>query len=359
MTFRKRPPSDPPLSMALAGWGLAGLLLGGGSLQAGTTGAAFLKPNPSVRSQALGNVTPAAQGAQAVGANPAMVDPASSKGELYTSFFQTWEESNNAQMAYAHNLNSRLAWGLSVAVSDSGSSEGTDLHGQPTGQTATSQNGTLTGALAKEMKRGVRVGAAARVFQSTLADNQSDLGWSADLGATAQSKHFLLGVSAHQLGPGLTYVEQRDPLPSSIKVGLAWTSGPISVMGGYHTSLADDESEGAIGMEYRLKILAFRAGLKNQFGEDEDLAQTSASETAFLDNTTLGFGLSLPNNLKLDYAFSQTAPDWGASHSAALTWAWGKRPVPPKPPRKLAPRTGPKPSSPSKNPAPPRQKLKQ
>jgi hypothetical protein len=358
MTFRKRPSSDPPLSMTLAGWGLAIVFFGSGSLHGGSSGAAFLKPNPSVRSQALGDVTPAARGAQAVGANPALIDPVSSKAELDTSFFQTWEESNNARLAYAHNLNPRLAWGVSLAVSDSGSTEGTDPYGQPTGQNAASQNGTVTGALAKELKRGVRVGAAARVFQSTLADNQSDVGWSGDLGATAQSAHFLVSLSVHQLGPGLTYIEQRDPLPSSLKIGLSWTSGPISLMSGYDASLSDNESQAAIAVEYRLGLVALRGGFKNQLTDNTDYARTSSAGNGILDNTTLGFGFILPNNFKLDYAFSQITPDWNPTHSAALTWSWGKRPVPPKLRKKPTPSVGLKAPAAAPKPAPARQKLK-
>lgn len=335
------------------------LLLGTHSICAGESGAAFLNQNPSVRSQALGDVSLAAQGAQAIGINPAMIGPVSSKGEVDTSYFQSWEESSNARLAYAHNLNYRHAWGLSVAASDSGDSQSTDSFGQTTGRTASSQNGTLTGAFAGQIRRGVRLGAAGRVFQSTLADEKTAVSWSADVGMTAQSKKFLVGVCATQLGPGLKHINQKDPLPGVVHIGGTWNTGPISLMGGYQIPLVDEGSQGALALEYRLKILALRMGYKNQFGGKNDSATSNNSGAdSLFENLTLGFGLSLPRNFKMDYAFRQTNPDWGPSHSAALSWAWGARPLPPKPQKKWAPPNAAKPTPPARRPPAPRQKLK-
>lgn len=339
-------------------WALLALVLGAVGGHAGSPGASFLKPNPSVRSQGLGDVSLGGEGAQAVGLNPARVAPISAKAEMDTSFFRTWEDSNNARVSYARNLDHRRAWGISVAVAHSGSSESTDIYGQPTGQTPSSQNAVLTAALARELKKGVRLGAAGRVFQSSLANKKSNCGWSVDVGASGQLDPFMLSVSVHQLGPGIRYVSQRDPLPSSLNIGLVWNTGPVSWLGGYDTGLNWEETTGSLAMEYQLKIIALRAGIKNRLGGKEDFAQASASGVdGLLDNTTLGFGLALPGNLKLDYAFSQKSADWGPTHSVAMTWSWGIRPVP-KPKKKWTQPTPAKPAFPVKPPASPRQKLK-
>lgn len=331
------------------------ILMNGSRLWGTSAGAAFLKIQTSVRAKALGGATVAAQGAQALGENPALLAPLRSKSELDASFVQLWEDSTNVNLAYTNALSLRTAWGVSTTYSDFGSSEERDSSGQATGQKNATHHGIASAALSKTITPGLRWGITGRVFQSTLADQPSDIAGSVDLGAAAQSKKFLFSASVHQLGPGIKYIDQQDALPSALRLDAAWETKPFSIMIGFHSSLTEGGSDGVLGVEYRLKAMALRAGMRTELSGEEDLAMAAQSKAnEMLNDVTMGFGLTLYRNLRMDYAFSQNAPDWGPAHSLALTWAWGDPPLPPKPPKKLNKSPWSKPVKPPSKTKPPR-----
>lgn len=325
-------------------------------LSAQTPGAAFLSENASVRAGALGDISVAARGAQALGANPAQVPPPHERHELYTSFIQPWGDSTEGQVAFASALTARQSWGLSALFSNSGKTTPRNAVGQPTGGNTATHHEKITGAYSLELRKGIRWGVAGNAFQSTLAGEKSGETWSADTGIILSTKKWLFSATLNHLGPGIKYLDQRDPLPRVIELDTSWEPGPVSILAGYQKSLVGSGSRGALGCEYRFRGLALRTGLELFQTGSEDLAlnnQSTANE--LIDNLTMGFGLHLGQRLHLDYAIRQNSSDWGPAHSAALTWTWGNLPRAPQPQKNLSKKKKP---SPKKTSPPQKRRIK-
>lgn len=328
-------------------------------LSAKEPGAAFLMVDSSVRLVALGGVATAAEGAQALGSNPALLPPLHGKSELYASFNQLWGDTTDGHVAFASALNSKQSWGLSATFLDAGTTPGRDELGQPTGGNTATHHETGTGAFSWEFWRGLRAGISGNLYQSTLARERSGASWAVDTGVSLHRKKILYSLSLNHLGPGIKYVDQRDPLPSVLQLDASWELGATTVLAGYHRSLVGPDAQGALGFEYRLRALSLRAGLHTRLGGPSDLAFENQSTTnQLLDNLTTGLGLQLGKSLRMDYAFKQSAPDWGPAHSLALTWTWGESPRATSPSKTVAKlrQTSPKPSD-KKNPPPSHKKL--
>ena len=310
-------------------------------LGAQTPGAAFLSVDPSVRSVALGGVTTAARGAQAVGANPALITPEQDGSEFYASFSQLLEDSTNGHVAVASRYSPITTWALSgTFLGSSGDSVGRDLFGQPTGVDTGSRHVTAAGALSRDFGRGIRGGVAGKMIQSTLAGETSGITWALDAGVAFTVKEVLVSAALNHLGPGIQYIDQRDDLPRQFRLDGAWEPGPLSLMAGYHQSLAGAGSEAMMGFEYRLGVLALRAGLRTSLGGADDLAFNSqGTADQLMDNLTTGFGLKISPRLRMDYAFQQSTSDLGATHSLGLAWTWGNVPRDPSPPAKATSKT--------------------
>ncbi len=294
-------------------------------LGAKTPGAAFLAVDPSVRAESLGGISAAAFGAEALGANPALVTPLHGRSEFYATFSQLWGDTSDGHVAFASGLNPKTAMALSARFMASDPSGGRDASGQPTGADTAARHTTVAAALSRKLARGLRVGAAGRFFESTLAGESSGVGWSVDTGVSYVVKDVLLSAAVNQLGPGIQYIRQSDPLPSVLRLETSWEPGAVTFLAGYHRSLAGSGSEAALGLEYRWRSLSLRAGLRTFLGGADNLAlEAQSTADGLLDHLTTGFGLKLGENLRLDYAFQQSAPEWGADHSLALAWTWGE-----------------------------------
>lgn len=332
------------------------LFFGPPSLLAKEPGAAFLTIDSSIRKVALGGVSTGAQGAHALGSNPALLQPLNDRSELYTSFLQLWGDTAIGHMAFATDINSKQVCGLSATVQNSQSTTERDNLGQTTGRQTATHHEKGAGAFAWEIKRGGRVGLAGNIFQSTLAGETSGVSWAVDAGASLNVKKCLFSASVNHLGPPVKYLNQQDDLPSVLMLDVSWEPGPLTLLMGYHRLLSGSGTRGALGVEYCWRALALRAGAHANLGGTKDLAWADQSTTKqIMDNLTAGFGLFLGKSLRMDYAYQQSAADWDAGHSVALTWSWGVRPTPQK---KFKSSSGLKPIPLPTKPVPPRQKLK-
>lgn len=300
------------------------------ALSAKEPGAAFLAVDSSVRSVALGGVLTAAEGAQAMGSNPAFLPPPNGTSELYASFTQLWGDTTDGHVAFASTINPKHAWGLSATFLDAGQTNGRNELGHPTGGNIATHHETVGGAFSWELTRGLRAGVLGNLYQSTLAGERSGSSWAIDTGLSLRLKKWRYSVSVNHLGPKIQYIEQRDALPSVLQLDASWEPGNLTVLGGYHKSLVGSGSQGSLGLEYRLGAISLRAGLHTQPEGTNDLTFDDQSTTnQLIDNLTTGLGLQLGKSLRMDYAFKQSAPDSGPAHSLALTWSWGAPPSSP------------------------------
>jgi hypothetical protein len=288
-----------------------------------TSGAAFLKIDPSVRNQSLGGVQPAYSfGAQAVGSNPANVCILKRTGELTASFDALQGDSNYGNVAGAFKAGGRT-WAVSATQWSSGSMDKRDDTGAVTGSFSARD---LASGLTVSQKLGpIRAGITAKGIQSTLATYSSAWTPAADLGVSMVVKNTLWGLSALNVGPGLKYRTEKDPLPSTVNGGGAVELGPVTVVAGATYRLAEKDTAASLGMEYEISVLTLRLGYKGETTSNPTLKSDGGSVQA-LSGLAMGLGVKV-GNLKVDYAMNTAAAEWGMTQRVGLTWSWGGSPA--------------------------------
>lgn len=141
------------------------------------------------------------------------------------------------------------------------------------------------------------VGVAGKYLKSTLAQTYHASTFAADVGYLAHSPEtgWSVGISALNLGGKLRYLDQADPLPATVRGGVAWQGGVPSV----HNFITAIDGEYVIdehlwhidaGVEYFwLKSYGVRMGYRFNYGDSSGL--------------TMGFGYRWKGRILVDYAY--------------------------------------------------------
>ena len=126
------------------------------------------------------------------------------------------------------------------------------------------------------------------------------------------SADYRLGFSILNLGPGLKFISERDPLPRKIKFGaeaMRVKEFPLNLTADL-TVPNDNSTYIGIGSEYWFKeIIALRLGYAGSNDEGKGIR--------------LGIGLKLREFL-FDYAYGGVG-DFGATHRIELSLRWGEK----------------------------------
>ncbi len=163
-------------------------------------------------------------------------------------------------------------------------------------------------------------GLGLKIIRKTLHDT-SAMGFALDMGASYSLRwKFLQGIrlagAVQNLGPGLKFAGESNPLPRTVRFGIAksfWGNA-------FNTGLDAIMNEGgspyaSFGLEYRLlKILALRAGYKGDRNIDK--------------NFTYGVGFENPI-FRVDYAFVPFG-ELGDTHRINVIYRFGKTTTRPK-----------------------------
>jgi len=170
--------------------------------------------------------------------------------------------------------------------------------------------GDFSGAIgyARRVKPNLGVGAGVKYLSSKLGDD-SAASYALDVGMVYRfSESATLGAAVRNLGPGLTYIEESDPLPATIAAGgsYRWNDLLFAVDLEKQNDLAP---AARAGIEYSpLPYLALRGGFV-------------AGEQSALSPLTGGIGLRWKDSWALDYAYRPS--DLGGTQSVALTAGFG------------------------------------
>jgi len=157
-------------------------------------------------------------------------------------------------------------------------------------------------------------GVSGKFVQSTLVEEYSAHAFAADVGYLANSPEagLSLGLSALNLGGALKYIDTADPLPSTLRGGLAWqTNSPahaflIAADGEWLTH--EKQWHANAGLEYFwFKSAGLRLGY--QFHRDSG-------------GLTVGLGLRWKSRILIDYAWAMNE-DLNDAHRVTLTWRFG------------------------------------
>ncbi len=271
------------------------------SLAQGTSGSQFLGVGVGARAAGMGGAyVSVADDGTALYWNPAGLSRV--EGHRLTLSHVSWLSDATYQHAsYAAPLGRDAAFGVALeqgSVSWDNTGEGSFESGDFAG----------IAGYGRRVSEALGVGAGLKFLSSSLGD-QGASSFAADLGVVYRmSDAARVGAAVRNLGPGMTFDAEADPLPATMTVGgsYVWKSLLLS---------ADVEKVNDLGATPRLGVeyapvphLALRGGW---IGGDE---------TA-LSGLTGGVGVNWKEQWGLDYAYRSS--ELGATHQFALSTGFG------------------------------------
>ncbi len=286
----------------------------------GTTTGELLKIPVSARAIGMGEAyTAAADDSAALAWNPAGLSFASQKDAafMHSTLIESVHYEHLAFATPGDNYSfgasmSYLGYGDIAGYSDAAPG-GTPI---PLGnQSAYSYN--FTGGLSTFVHDRLSLGLTGSVLRETLADTSAgtfaaNLGAMYELASHPWDGQYRLGFSVLNLGPGLKFISERDPLPRKIKMGAAamhLKELPLNLTADL-TVPNDNSTYVSLGSEYWFKeIIALRLGYAGSNDEGRGLR--------------VGVGLKLREFL-FDYAYGGFG-DFGATHRIELSLKWGEK----------------------------------
>jgi hypothetical protein len=175
----------------------------------------------------------------------------------------------------------------------------------------------LNGGVSRLITDSISLGVSAGLIHETLADASANT-YAINAGALyllptqLWDARYRLGLAAQNLGPGLKFINDRDPLPRRYKMGLAIENLkqlPLNLTTDI-TLPNDNDLFVSVGSEYWFKdLLAVRLGYAGSNDEGRGLR--------------VGFGLKY-SSLLFDYAYAGFG-DFGAENRVALSFRFGQK----------------------------------
>jgi len=289
---------------------------------AGTTGATFLKIEAGARPVAMGGAFVAvADDANTTYWNPAGL--AWLEEREITAMHNEWLEDIRYEfLGYAQPIKSdRRAQGFGVSVMAlymSGLEERTTETMEPEG-TFGAYDIALAGAYAREVGKGVSIGGNIKLIHQRI-ENETAWSGAIDLGLLYKQPRLgglQFGFAVQNIGPGIKFIKESDPLPLNIKAGIAKTLELKSIESELTLALdvnapVDNVPNGHFGAEFVYKKikdieLAGRIGYKTN----------TISDLNALSGLSAGVGFAW-KRMGIDYVWVPYG-DLGNTHRISLT----------------------------------------
>lgn len=285
----------------------------------GESGAQFLRIGAGARALGMaGAFSPVADDATAIYWNPAGMASVE-KREVSLTYDSYFKDSASQYLGYAHPMGEKGTLGLGVSMFsvrniDKRSATGGDADSPDMG-TFNTQDLSVSIGWANKMGLGsgrLNYGVAGKFIRSDLGTSNAATG-ALDMGTMykfSEDSGFNLSLAVLNLGGQLKFNSEGDPLPLSVRPGMAWT-GNVGSMGKLIAAVDADMEihDGKTfiepGVEWQIHpAIALRTGY--QFGRD------TGAGSAY--SVGMGFNVS---NLKIDYAFVPYG-DLGDTHRISL-----------------------------------------
>ncbi len=163
-------------------------------------------------------------------------------------------------------------------------------------------------AYARRLRPNIGVGAGIKFISSSLGDEAASA-FAVDLGVTYRlSESAALGAAIRNLGSGMSYVDESDPLPATIVAGGSYRYRDVLVALDVE-KVNDLQAATRLGVEYSpVRYVALRAGAVLE------------GDSAFSPMTG-GVGFNWDDRWALDYAYRPS--DLGGTHWLALSAGFG------------------------------------
>lgn len=275
---------------------LALLLLVSVNAEAATlnSGAAFLKIGTGARPEAMGGAyTALADDVSALHYNPAGLAGMLKKeaGITHTEYLLG---SKFDFVGYAHPTKLGT-FGLGLVRLDTGNQEARDVNRQAVGGFSAADS-AYTFGFSRRMSV-VSLGANLKFLESKIGSDSAST-FAMDFGAVRQVGRFSMGLSVLNVGRGMKFIDQRDPLPLTLSAGGAYRlGGALNLALDVRHEPNDRRTDVGLGTEYAiLPMFSLRAGYATMG------SITSARGSSPLNGLGGGFGFKL-KNYKADYTF--------------------------------------------------------
>jgi len=276
--------------------------------KAGTTGAQFLKIGCGARAIAMGEAFSAvSDDANAIYWNPAGLSQIDCSE--VSAMHAIWLESINYDyLAYAQPLRNATIGASLNYLSMSSIDKMTEL-GEKDG-TFSPYDSAFNLAYAKKI--GPITGGINVKYIKQQIDDETASGFAVDLGTLHRLSDNLKGaVVIHNIGPEIKFIDEGDPLPLSIRLGLSYRLGDKLLLALDGVAPIDNDPNVHVGCEYRLngikKVpIALRMGYKT----------TTTSDLDALSGLSAGLGFNV-GGLDIDYAWVPYG-DLGDTHRISL-----------------------------------------
>jgi hypothetical protein len=291
--------------------GAAVILSTGTPLQAasnaGASGAAFLKIGLGARPAGMGGAFAAvADDLNAVQYNPAGLAQLT-KTEVAATYLKYFQDINYGLVGGATPVSGLGVLGLSAAYLSLSGIETRDASENLLDDNAGASDMVIAASWAAAgPMEGLDIGANLKVLSEKIVSDRATT-FAADLGGLYQGplENLSLGLVIQNIGPGLKFVDVRDPLPLNLKAGAAYRlfDQKLLIAADMDYYIVDRKCYGQFGAEYTfLEMISPRVGYRVG-GDLGSLAGLSA-----------GIGFRLPVgglDLGLDYAFAPSFGDLG------------------------------------------------
>jgi hypothetical protein len=266
----------------------AALALASAAPAAAATSAATLRRPISARASAMGEAYgPVAGGLSSLGTNPAGLSAAAAP-EAATTFTSGVADDAFGAISYAHPV-PRGAAAAGLLYYDAGTVEIVPSAGARRTVSAQRDFVGLFG-WGLPVAGGLSVGALAKPYRFELAEQFRSSGLAADLGAQWKTplRGLTLGAAAQNLGRGVRFDRETDPLPMTLRGGASWTwlsapakpgsaetyvSGSRLLLVAEAIKVRDESVVAATGLEFALDFgpatsIGLRGGWRANSGAD-------------------------------------------------------------------------------------------
>lgn len=281
----------------------------------GTTTGELLKIPVGARAIGMGEATTAAtDDSSSLQSNPAGLSFAAQK-EAAFMHSTLLEGVHYEHLSYA-SPGDNYSYGFSLSYLGYGDIAGYDNSGNATGDVSASAY-NLSGGMSTMIHDRISLGLTGTFLRQKLAeDSAATVAFNAGAIYSAMSHplrgDYRFGMSLLNVGPGLKFVSERDPLPRKLKLGAAaihvkeW---PVTFTADL-TIPNDNSAYIGLGSEYWFKeLIALRLGYAGSNDEGRGVR--------------LGLGLKLREFL-FDYAYGGFG-DFGATHRVGMAFRFGEK----------------------------------
>ncbi|OIO75355.1 MAG: hypothetical protein AUJ85_03285 [Elusimicrobia bacterium CG1_02_37_114] len=215
-------------------------------------------------------------------------------------------DDNFIALIYGHP-SEKLSLGVSVIYYDAGTLEFYDSN--LILRTKCAEKDVSAGlSIGKTVAQNLHAGGNLKFLSSTLVEDKTATALAIDLGLLYSINGGLtLGLSGLNIGSGLKYIKETDPLPTTIRGSVAYhLTNQLLLVGDDSYLVNEGQLVPAVGCEYEFNMFHIRTGYK------------FSSDTQGL-NIGIGFNRK---NFGVDYAFG-LVNSLSNEHTISLKMAWG------------------------------------